>query len=204
MFGCVAHVHIPGQRRVKLDDKSYSCVLFGVSNESKAYRLYDPASKCIVVSCDVVFEEDSCWDWSQISEEESRELEWGDNVFEDNGDSGNEEDATEPNMEEAVPNESMPSSTIPAAAQGGTRRENRRAPEWQKDYVSGAGLGLSDEDEEASNLVLYATLNPITFEEAVVSEKWLEAMKLEIQAIEKNETWELVELPAGAKKIGVK
>lgn len=139
----------------------------------------------------------------------SRELEWGDNDFEDNGNSGGEEDATEeePNMEEttqASPNESMPSPNIPVAAQGRPRRENRRAPEWQKDYVSGSGLSLSDEDEEASSLVLYATLDPITFEEAAGSEKWLEAMKLEIQAIEKNETWELVELPAGAKKIGVK
>ena len=33
-------------------------MLLGVSEESKAYRLYDPATKRIVVSRDVVFEEE--------------------------------------------------------------------------------------------------------------------------------------------------
>lgn len=41
-FGCVAHVHIPNQRRSKLDDKSHTCVLLGVSDEAKAYKLFDP------------------------------------------------------------------------------------------------------------------------------------------------------------------
>lgn len=44
-----------------LDDKSFQCVLLGVSEESKAYRLYRPASEKIVVSRDVVFEENICW-----------------------------------------------------------------------------------------------------------------------------------------------
>jgi transposase InsO family protein len=39
VFGCLAHVHVPDQRRIKLDDKSILCVLLGVSDESKAYRL---------------------------------------------------------------------------------------------------------------------------------------------------------------------
>eukprot|EP00268_Persea_americana_P056077 TRINITY_DN6570_c0_g1_i4.p1 TRINITY_DN6570_c0_g1~~TRINITY_DN6570_c0_g1_i4.p1 ORF type:complete len:520 (+),score=81.62 TRINITY_DN6570_c0_g1_i4:3057-4616(+) len=46
--------------------------------------------------------------------------------------------------------------------------------------------------------------DPATFEEAVKSSAWREAMELEIKAIEKNGTWELTELPRGAKKIGVK
>ena len=58
VFGCVSHVHVPDAKRKKLEDKSFSCVLLGVSEESKAYRLYDPISKRIVVSRDVKFEED--------------------------------------------------------------------------------------------------------------------------------------------------
>ncbi|CAL2265082.1 unnamed protein product [Prunus armeniaca] len=57
VFGCLAHVHVPDQKRIKLDDKSTQCVLLGVSDESKAYRLFDPVSKKIIVSRDVVFEE---------------------------------------------------------------------------------------------------------------------------------------------------
>ena len=61
VFGCIGHVHVPDNKRKKLDDKSFQCVLLGVSEESKAYRLYDPVSKKIVVSRDVVFEEDKFW-----------------------------------------------------------------------------------------------------------------------------------------------
>jgi len=37
VFGCIAHVHVPDSNRTKLDDKSLSCVVLGVSEESKAY-----------------------------------------------------------------------------------------------------------------------------------------------------------------------
>lgn len=58
VFGCVAHVHIPDQRRTKLEDKSKTCVFLGISDESKAYILFDPVSKKIIVSRDVMFEEE--------------------------------------------------------------------------------------------------------------------------------------------------
>ena len=41
IFGCIANVHIPDRRRTKLDEKSHRCVFIGVSEESKAYRLYE-------------------------------------------------------------------------------------------------------------------------------------------------------------------
>ena len=65
VFGCLGHVHIPDAKRTKLEDKSHTCVLMGVSDESKAYRLYDPVKKKIVVSCDVLFEEDKKWRWDE-------------------------------------------------------------------------------------------------------------------------------------------
>lgn len=45
VFGYIAYVHTPDARRSKLDDKSMKCVLLGVSEESKAYRLYNPILK---------------------------------------------------------------------------------------------------------------------------------------------------------------
>ena len=62
IFGCVAHVHVLDQRRSKLDDKSRKCVFLGVSDESMAWRLYDRVLKKIIVSKDVVFEEEESWD----------------------------------------------------------------------------------------------------------------------------------------------
>jgi len=54
----MAHVHIPNVRRTKLDAKSIPCVLLGLSEKSKAYKLYDPVEKKIVLSRDVVFDEE--------------------------------------------------------------------------------------------------------------------------------------------------
>lgn len=58
VFGCVSHVHIPDAKRTKLENESFSCVFLGVSEESKVYRLYDPIAKRIVISKDVIFEEE--------------------------------------------------------------------------------------------------------------------------------------------------
>ena len=63
VFGCIAHVHVPEERRTKLDNRSITCVLLGVSEELKGYRLFDPVAKRVVVSRDVIFEEEKQWDW---------------------------------------------------------------------------------------------------------------------------------------------
>jgi len=47
VFGFLAHVHVPDQHREQLDDKSKKCVLLGVSDESKAYQLFDLLTKKI-------------------------------------------------------------------------------------------------------------------------------------------------------------
>lgn len=78
IFGCVAYAHVPDVRRKKLYAKSLPCVLLGISEESKAYRLYDPVEKKIVVSRDVVFEEDKSWSWDKNCEDQIKaDLEWG-------------------------------------------------------------------------------------------------------------------------------
>lgn len=70
------------------------------------------------------------------------------------------------------------------------------------DYVTGEGL--SEEDEVNVNLVLFASTDPVYFEETVKHDKWRTTMDMEIQAIERNNTWALTDLHKGAKKIGVK
>ena len=80
VFGCISHVHVLDIKRTKLEDKSFTCVLLGVSEESKAYRPYDPIAKKIVISRDIVFEEDKSWDWDKSYKEHVvAMLEWGDN-----------------------------------------------------------------------------------------------------------------------------
>lgn len=69
------------------------------------------------------------------------------------------------------------------------------------DYVTGEGF--LDEDIEV-NMAQIVSADPSSFEEAKKSSKWRLAMNAEMQAIERNETWQLTELPIGAKKIRVK
>lgn len=71
-----------------------------------------------------------------------------------------------------------------------------------QDFVSGEE---SEEEEDLMNFALYISSDdPMNFSEAEKEHKWKEAMKIEIQSIEKNHTWELVKLPSHAKKIGAK
>eukprot|EP01018_Ginkgo_biloba_P019295 Gb_18146 [translate_table: standard] len=57
VFGCTAFVHVLDKKRQKLDDKSHKCILVRYSESSKAYRLWDPSQRKIVLSRDVLFDE---------------------------------------------------------------------------------------------------------------------------------------------------
>ena len=210
VFGCIGHVHVPDSKRKKLDDKSFQCVLLGMSEESKAYRLYDPTSKKIVVSRDVVFEENECWNWGRSNEEAKLDiLEWGDSNEEGSEHEQSEEEfeeglaAEEEGGEVSLSSSESPGENSPTSEESSPEGRNRRIPFWIEDYVS--GREFSEEETEHNNLALFtSTADPTTFEEAVQSSKWRAAMDLEIEAIERNGTWELTDLPKGMKKIGVK
>ena len=61
VFGCIAYVHIPDELRSKLDPKEEKCVFIGYSLEQKEYRCYNPVTRQIRVSRDVVFDELNGW-----------------------------------------------------------------------------------------------------------------------------------------------
>ena len=55
VFGCRAFVYVPRDERSKLDSKTKQCIFLGYSNEEFGYRLWDPTTKKIIRSRDVVF-----------------------------------------------------------------------------------------------------------------------------------------------------
>nr|KYP41493.1 Retrovirus-related Pol polyprotein from transposon TNT 1-94 [Cajanus cajan] len=63
---------------------------------------------------------------------------------------------------------------------------------------------LYDSIDEVHLIYLLADSGNISFEEAVRDRKWKVAIDEEIKAIERNETWDLVEFPKGYRPIGVK
>lgn len=61
IFGSVAMVHVPKQRRLKLDPKSTKCVFVGYADDVKGYRLYNATTGEIIISRDVkIINEGQC------------------------------------------------------------------------------------------------------------------------------------------------
>ena len=63
VFGCIAYTTVKSSHH-KLDEKSEKCIFVGYSLQSKAYRLYNPISGKIIISRDVIFNEEASWNWS--------------------------------------------------------------------------------------------------------------------------------------------
>jgi hypothetical protein len=57
IFGCLTYSHVPSEKRTKLDPTTQQGILVGYSEVSKAYRIYIPSQRKVVVSRDVRFEE---------------------------------------------------------------------------------------------------------------------------------------------------
>ncbi|GKB26820.1 ribonuclease H-like domain-containing protein [Tanacetum coccineum] len=96
------------------------------------------------------------------------------------------------------------------------RRSNRKTtiPRKLGDYVLDkrvkCGIDKSDNYSNLSkeNYVFSKSLNKIIelkiYLEAIKDHKWIEAINLEIEALNRNMTWVIIELPVGSKPIGCK
>jgi hypothetical protein len=61
VFGCITYVHVPDEKRSKLDPKAKKCIFIGYSLEQKGYRCFNPSIRDLQVSRDVVFDELVSW-----------------------------------------------------------------------------------------------------------------------------------------------
>lgn len=123
MFGCVTFAHVLDQKRTKLDDKANKCVFLGVSKESKAYKLYNPVSKKIIISRDVVFDEDNFWPWEENPSNRQLSLDLDDGVKE---------------QEQQVTENEGSSTLVNQEGINSRPQRDRRTPAWMADYeVSG-------------------------------------------------------------------
>ena len=187
IFGSIAYKHVPEQERTKLDDRSEKLVFIGYDGKSKGYKLYDPVNRKIVVSRDVMFDEDASWNW-EVHEDSVNEF----FPFFDEDNQG--EETGQP----AVPT-TTPNTSSSASSSSGTSNEgSRRTRTFQELYEN------TEVMNDVSMFCLLAETTPLSFEEANKEKKWRQAIEEEIRAIERNDTWELTSLPAGQKSIGVK
>ena len=70
VFGCIGYTKIDTQHLKKLDNRSRQLIHLGTEPGSKAYRLFDPTNRRVVVSRDVIFDENKSWDWKNSRKEE--------------------------------------------------------------------------------------------------------------------------------------
>jgi transposase InsO family protein len=188
VFGCIAYTLIPSQRRTKLDEKSEKCLFIGYCIQSKGYRLYNPNNGKIMVSRNVIFDENANWKWGTTEEEielvpaESAEVE---------DQTSNHSDSEQENPSSAHENSRTETATK-------VYRRRNRSP----DITAGRKTKTVQELYETTQILFVS--DPTTYEEAARKGEWCKAMEEEIQAIEKNKTWELMELPKGKNVIGLK
>lgn len=232
VFGCLSYAHVPDCKRTKLDNKSLKCVLLGISEESKAYRLYDPLSQKVLISRDVIFNEEESWtwddsyveaiqtplDWSDVNDNNKNNIQ--DEAVDNNsggtgheegsgsvsGGTGHEEGSESVSVdnrfhEENVEYQTVEEHTSADLISSPAGRRSRHPPIWMCDYDSGEGLS---DDNHQGNFALFVDDDPLSYKDAAQSAKWRYAMDSEIEAIRKNDTWDLTDLPRGAKTVGVK
>ncbi|KAM1854918.1 hypothetical protein ACFX14_010685 [Malus domestica] len=63
IFGSIAHVHVPDEKRTKLDDKSEKFIFIGYDSNSKGYKLYNLNNGKMVISRDMTFDKEREWDF---------------------------------------------------------------------------------------------------------------------------------------------
>jgi hypothetical protein len=54
VFGCIAYVHVPNEKRSKLDPKVDKCIFIGYSLEQKGYKCFNLSIQKLQVIKDVV------------------------------------------------------------------------------------------------------------------------------------------------------
>ncbi|PKU75919.1 Retrovirus-related Pol polyprotein from transposon TNT 1-94 [Dendrobium catenatum] len=68
IFGCLCYVHIPKQKRHKLEEKPDKGIFLGYSSQSKGYIFFNLKTQQLVTSRDVKFDEDAIWKWENIDD----------------------------------------------------------------------------------------------------------------------------------------
>nr|GEX41182.1 ribonuclease H-like domain, reverse transcriptase, RNA-dependent DNA polymerase [Tanacetum cinerariifolium] len=172
-------------------------VYLGNKHGSKAYRLFDPTSQRICVSRDVKFKEDEKWDWSKYPGENTNdEPEWTDfriRNLEETNDHHDLENHPSKEVNDFLYNDDdgydSPLEDSPT--------EILHTP------LTGGYITLTDIYENTEELLL-AKDEPKNYKEASNDQKWIEAMKDELDSINRNNTWKLTSLPPGHKEIGLK
>ncbi|EEC81933.1 hypothetical protein OsI_25798 [Oryza sativa Indica Group] len=222
-FGCVAHVKVTAPTK-KLDDRSRPMIFVGYEPGSKAYRVYDPATRRVHVSRDVVFDEEAQWNWdgeAAANVDSDFTIEYttvyhpatatptqtgtehgGAPASPRSPASGST--PTTPPVAEVLPVEFV---SPPPDVEDDLDADHDDAPlRFRRiDDVLGPATPPGQAVRELSEELFAVTAEePASFAEAEQLSCWRQAMIEEMRSIEANKTWRLVDPPARQCPIGLK
>lgn len=182
IFGSLCYKHVPNAKRLKLEDKSEMMMLLAY-HPTGAYKLYNPVTKKIQISRDVIIDEAKAWKWD------------------------NNLNATVSTvsvlLEDDEPRQGRVPEVNPTATPASRPARTRQPPARLSDYVTFLDSAVTGEGDFV-HLAMLADTEPVSFEEAMTEPKWVAAMQDELSSIRKNRTWDLVTLPPHKKPIAVK
>ncbi|BBN70008.1 transposable element gene, partial [Prunus dulcis] len=188
VFGSLCYAHVPKQQRQKLDLASKRCIFLGYGSCEKGYRLYNIETEKVIISRDVIFSENECWDWN-TKKETSVNIQLTEIREEEQGAEGSSYE-----FEEQLEVNEMPTLNTEISDQ------EREAGSQNVDHTPLKYKSIAEIYEKCNMCII----EPESFEEAAKDDSWKKAMEAEITMIEKNNTWELVNRPFDKPIIGVK
>eukprot|EP00253_Pinus_taeda_P023987 PITA_23987 len=74
VFGCDAYVHVPKEKRTKLDSKYEKCIFIGYKDGLKGYKLSNPVTRKVVYNRDVVFREVKYFIKNEVQPKEPKKI----------------------------------------------------------------------------------------------------------------------------------
>lgn len=226
-FGCIAYAKKTGPGVNKLSDRAVPGVFFRYEPGTKGYRIYDLVRDKLMVTRDVVFDEQRAWNWegNDLSKTkggavvDTYSVQWDDTIVnpttapepdEDDSDTADGVEPGSPADSDSIPSPGTP-STIPgtpliqwATPPTGRSMDSEGNPLRYRTVSDLLDSTEELQDFEYSGLCLVAAEEPGSVQEAMSEQCWRQAMQAEMQAIEANQTWEVSVLPPKHKAIGLK
>ncbi|CAA7014800.1 unnamed protein product [Microthlaspi erraticum] len=213
LFGSICYVHIPDQKRRKLDAKAKRGILIGYSNQTKGYRVFILEDEKVEVSRDVIFEEDKKWDWEkqEVKKNFFLPINEAQEPRDQSNDRGTNGEGASNNINDQVDQVSDAFNQLQiseeegqnSGAEGDSSTPPRKFKSMKRILEKAPRLVYEEADQVIEDCLL-AHEEPQTYDEACGNEEWEEAMKEEIEMIEKNKTWKLVDKPEKKNVISVK
>ncbi|GFX97551.1 retrovirus-related Pol polyprotein from transposon TNT 1-94 [Trichonephila clavipes] len=186
VFGTECFVHVPQQKRRKWDKKSVKGVFVGYSGEKDGYRIWIKDQNKVILSRDVVFQNEK----SSCVPDVSSDIQ------------NSDMEIVKKPLQTPDPGVGKEIEEIPFSAED-REREEILAEQSCRNLHDRSILKMP---AKFDNFVLLAEhIEPDTYKEAIASEdsdKWLAAMKEELESLSSNNTWVLANLPSDRKAIG--